>query len=178
MRRNERALTRESYMDEFDLSHRSRTERIETERQWWRELRALSDANNVAGFYAHYAKYLEANNLTSTYRQIIHKMATGAVSLAKDLKVAKLKGFGSLANNLCPDHRDKQTGKPCLACAIENLESERAELIERILDSDARYEQFWKDSVRAEMAQLRQENLTLRQALRADQIVPGSPMFQ
>lgn len=29
---------------------------------------------------------------------------------------------GSLANNLCPDHRDKQYGKPCLACTIETLE--------------------------------------------------------
>lgn len=28
----------------------------------------------------------------------------------------------SLANNLCPDHRDKQYGKPCLACTIETLE--------------------------------------------------------
>jgi hypothetical protein len=28
----------------------------------------------------------------------------------------------SLANNLCPDHRDKQYGKPCLACTIETFE--------------------------------------------------------
>lgn len=27
----------------------------------------------------------------------------------------------SLANNLCPDHRDKQAGKPCLACVIEQM---------------------------------------------------------
>jgi hypothetical protein len=27
----------------------------------------------------------------------------------------------SLANNICPDHRDKQSGKPCLACEIERL---------------------------------------------------------
>lgn len=29
---------------------------------------------------------------------------------------------GTLANNLCSDHRDKQVGKPCLACTIETLE--------------------------------------------------------
>lgn len=27
----------------------------------------------------------------------------------------------SLANNLCPGHRDKQAGKPCLACEVERL---------------------------------------------------------
>lgn len=38
-------------------------------------------------------------------------------------------------NNLCPDHRDKQAGKACLACEIETLnrklESLRAALAER-----------------------------------------------
>lgn len=34
----------------------------------------------------------------------------------------KLKNQHSLANNLCPDHRDKQKGKPCLACEIDRLE--------------------------------------------------------
>lgn len=31
---------------------------------------------------------------------------------------------GSLANNLCPDHRDKQSGKTCLACEIDRLTKE------------------------------------------------------
>ncbi len=39
-----------------------------------------------------------------------------------------LKCNNSLANNLCPDHRDKQAGKPCLACEIERLQSENKEL--------------------------------------------------
>lgn len=30
----------------------------------------------------------------------------------------------SLANNLCPDHRDKQVGKPCLACIIESMDKD------------------------------------------------------
>lgn len=38
-------------------------------------------------------------------------------------KILELKCAASLANNLCPDHRDKQLGKPCLACTIEHLES-------------------------------------------------------
>lgn len=39
----------------------------------------------------------------------------------KALKIAELKNRGTLANNLCCDHRDKQTGQPCLACTIETL---------------------------------------------------------
>lgn len=45
--------------------------------------------------------------------------------LTQALKVANLKNQHSLANNLCPDHRDKQKGKLCLACEIERLEAER-----------------------------------------------------
>ncbi len=41
--------------------------------------------------------------------------------LTKALRIAELKAAGTLANNLCPDHRDKQTGRPCLACEIERL---------------------------------------------------------
>jgi hypothetical protein len=44
--------------------------------------------------------------------------------VAKALKIEQLKASASLANNLCPDHRDKQSGKPCLACRIEQLERE------------------------------------------------------
>lgn len=35
--------------------------------------------------------------------------------------ISLMQARGTLANNLCPDHRDKQTGKPCLACTIETL---------------------------------------------------------
>ena len=42
-----------------------------------------------------------------------------------ELAVASLKSATSLANNLCPDHRDKQVGKRCLACTIEILESKK-----------------------------------------------------
>lgn len=41
--------------------------------------------------------------------------------LTKALRIAELKASGTLANNLCPDHRDKQTGRPCLACEIDRL---------------------------------------------------------
>lgn len=43
--------------------------------------------------------------------------------------ILEIKNRGTLANNLCPDHRDKQTGKPCLACTIETLtrKKDRAE---------------------------------------------------
>ena len=40
----------------------------------------------------------------------------------RKLKIESKKSSHSLANNLCPDHRDKQLDKPCLACGIEHLE--------------------------------------------------------
>lgn len=42
----------------------------------------------------------------------------------RELKIANAKNRSSLANNLCSDHRDKQQGKPCLACEIETLARE------------------------------------------------------
>jgi hypothetical protein len=63
--------------------------------------------------------------------------------LTKALRIAELKASGSLANNLCPDHRDKQTGKPCLACEIERLQGllgmvseSRQRLLDKALDYD------------------------------------------
>lgn len=52
--------------------------------------------------------------------------------LRAELKIAELKNKNSLANNLCPDHRDKQAGKPCLACEIERLRAENKGLRDRI----------------------------------------------
>jgi hypothetical protein len=46
---------------------------------------------------------------------------------ARELKIANLKNASSLANNLCPDHRDKQKGRPCLACEIDRLERDLAQ---------------------------------------------------
>lgn len=48
-------------------------------------------------------------------------------AVEKALHIAELKNRGTLANNLCPDHRDKQTGKPCLACSVESLEDKLRE---------------------------------------------------
>lgn len=45
------------------------------------------------------------------------------LSQAAELKILRVKCSGTLANNLCPDHRDKQVGNPCLACTIEKLQS-------------------------------------------------------
>lgn len=46
--------------------------------------------------------------------------------------------MNSLANNLCSDHRDKQSGKPCLACEIDRL---RAEIV-RLKRGDFTPEEF------------------------------------
>ena len=45
------------------------------------------------------------------------------LSQAAELKILRVKCSGTLANNLCQDHRDKQVGNPCLACTIEKLQS-------------------------------------------------------
>lgn len=47
--------------------------------------------------------------------------------LLRKIATLELKNRSSLANNLCPDHRDKQADKHCLACEIERLEKELAE---------------------------------------------------
>lgn len=49
------------------------------------------------------------------------KTAALLIAMSEDAKRLALKAATSLANNLCPDHRDKQGGKPCLACEIERL---------------------------------------------------------
>ena len=50
--------------------------------------------------------------------------------MAKEVAILRIKASGTLANNLCPDHRDKQVGKPCLACEIEKM-AKRLEAAER-----------------------------------------------
>lgn len=41
--------------------------------------------------------------------------------LRKALEISECKNRNSLANNLCPDCRDKQAGKPCLACSNASM---------------------------------------------------------
>jgi len=45
------------------------------ERRWWAELDELASAKDIAGFWQRYAEYLEWNNVISSNRRIIHKMA-------------------------------------------------------------------------------------------------------
>ncbi len=49
-------------------------------------------------------------------------------ALLQEVIKLRIKCAGSLANNLCPDHRDKQRGKPCLACEIESQQKRIAAL--------------------------------------------------
>lgn len=65
----------------------------------------------------------------------IHRLQSEVSRLTTELAEARAenerltkKCQSSLANNLCPDHRDKQAGKPCLACEIERLTKKEAEL--------------------------------------------------
>ena len=56
--------------------------RMLMEKQWWRELKRLSDNDDVAGFFARYADYLEWNKIESKSRRVIHKMARRASEIA------------------------------------------------------------------------------------------------
>ena len=44
--------------------------------------------------------------------------------LTHENKILAVRCEGTLANNLCPDHRGKQGGKSCLACEAERLEAD------------------------------------------------------
>ena len=47
--------------------------------------------------------------------------------LKKENKILEMKSRGSLANNLCPDCRDKISGMPCLRCTVQRLKQLLAE---------------------------------------------------
>ncbi len=47
--------------------------------------------------------------------------------LKKENKILEMKSRGSLANNLCPDCRDKIAGMPCLRCNVQRLEQQLTE---------------------------------------------------
>jgi hypothetical protein len=59
-------------------------------------------------------------------RDLIIDSRAALLRLARENRILDIKNAGTLANNLCPDHRDKQAGKICLACTIERAEAELA----------------------------------------------------
>lgn len=60
--------------------------------------------------------------------------------LLRENTIMSKKLESSLANNLCPDHRDKQAGKPCLACEIDRLRN----ALERIRSTADSEEEIWE----------------------------------
>lgn len=70
--------------------------------------------------------YLKASLDDTNAFDVLMPYADEIERLEKRAKIAELKASGTLADNLCPDHRDKQTGRPCLACEIERLGHELA----------------------------------------------------
>jgi len=77
----------------------------------------------------------------------------------KAQKIAELKASASLANNLCPDHRDKQNGKPCLACSLE--EAQR--------DAEIRYMELQRS--RAMSDHLIKRLVSIKSLMQADTVV-------
>lgn len=84
-----------------------------------------------------------ADDLITVLTQIDNATAGLSEKMAekdRQIKMLELKAANSLANNLCPDHRDKQAGKPCLACTIEQKDAEIARLrkaVRALLDCPA-----------------------------------------
>ena len=64
-------------------------------------------------------------------------LVRGYRSLQAENARLQLKCNNTLANNLCPDHRDKQGGKTCLACRIEELQAGYARLVAAIREQIA-----------------------------------------
>jgi len=54
----------------------------------------------------------------------LRSLSAELTELRQKNRVLELKANNSLANNLCPDHRDKQAGKSCLARGKGNKMSE------------------------------------------------------
>jgi len=80
------------------------------------------DGKVSATMYADAAKaQIAASNFFTAHHATITDMA-------KEVAILRIKAAGTLANNLCPDHRDKQVGKSCLACRIEQLEKAAKQL--------------------------------------------------
>ncbi len=73
-------------------------------------------------------------------------------ALRAENRLLMVKTTNSLANNLCPDHRDKQQGKSCLACENERLGNEleiaNRSLIEAGADLRAENERLAQDARR------------------------------
>lgn len=87
------------------------------------------DICNMAGPRSSFDHYAIAE-----WNKLVEKINSAVNINSKEYKILKLKAENTLANNLCPDHRDKQVGKPCLACTIEKLESSLSKANEDIIE--------------------------------------------
>ena len=69
----------------------------------------------------------ESNGFRSSCRserEFTEYAANNFPAMLDEIETLRKKCECSLANNLCPDHRDKQQGKLCLACEIERLQNQ------------------------------------------------------
>lgn len=106
----------------------------ESMRETWHRMRYASDLTKGTVLSS-------TNDIEAIFHDHIHQAAR-VRELERENAILEIKNRGTLANNLCPDHRDKQTGKPCLACTIETLtrkkdraEAELAAIKRRIAES-------------------------------------------
>ena len=97
----------------------------------------------------------------------IQELQRQVADLKARLAAAEKKNLHSLANNLCPDHRDKQQGKPCLACEIEGIARARDGWRDLANKYGANYYAMVKcrDNLQTRLAALEAQNAWLRELL-------------
>jgi len=74
-------------------------------------------------------------NLTKTQYdryKVCESACVGMEDPEKEIAILRLKNKTSLANNLCPDCRDKQTFKSCLSCENQKLRSDKQTLVDAL----------------------------------------------
>lgn len=66
-----------------DYSH-VQSHRIQQEKSYWTKLRQLASEDKVVEFYSLYCEYLEWNNIISSDRKAIYKMAKKVIELMEN----------------------------------------------------------------------------------------------
>ena len=133
-----------SVMDSTEEKYEEQITALKAELTYWKEIASDRVAVNIENA-ALTADFNQAEESRKTNAVMYERALSDNRSLTAENKRLTLKAANSLANNLCPDHRDKQGGKSCLACEIERLTNKnvrQAEEIARQLKVITVYEEY------------------------------------
>ena len=114
-------------LDEQDAEISLRLKHLWMKELGFSETEILKDCHPAAGIDAE----------LDEVRSLFHIRNIESERLKKENKILELRNRGSLANNLCPDCRDKIAGMSCLRCEIERLKHQLDKARDDILHADA-----------------------------------------